>query len=212
MLAGKRHRQKDCDLVDAIIVGLGNPGRRYSRNRHSIGYRVVEKVARQVKAHFSRKGFQCLLAGLQLEGKTVLLAEPQTFMNASGAAVQALVSYYQIPYERMLICSDDIDLPFGILRLRPAGGSGGQRGIQSIIDALGCSEFPRLRIGIGRPPENMDPAAYVLQDFDPLEETRVEEIVARSAAAVETFIRSGLQAAMNRYNGEPENAGDSRAD
>ena len=198
--------------LDAAVVGLGNPGPRYERNRHSIGYRVVARVAQQFEVRLSRRGFQCRLASLHLEGKTVLLAQPQTFMNASGAAVEALVDFYRIPYDRLLVCSDDIDLPFGVLRLRPAGGSGGQRGIQSIIDALGSAEFPRLRIGIDRPPENIDPADYVLEDFGPLEQMRLDEIVGRAAGAVETFIRAGLQAAMNRYNGEADPQGNQSGD
>ncbi|MGA2111278.1 MAG: aminoacyl-tRNA hydrolase [Anaerolineales bacterium] len=198
--------------LDAAVVGLGNPGRQYLRNRHNIGYRVAERVAQQLQARFSRKGFHCLLASASAEGKAVLLAKPQTFMNASGQAVEALVRFHAIPYERLLVCCDDIDLPFGTLRLRPMGGSGGQKGMQSIISALGTEEFPRLRIGIGHPPEDMDPAAYVLQDFAPQEEEKLGEIVGRAAEAVDVFIRSGLQAAMNRYNGDPDTAGSPRVD
>jgi PTH1 family peptidyl-tRNA hydrolase len=198
--------------LDAAVVGLGNPGGRYVRNRHSVGFRVVDRVAKLSETRFSRRGFQCLLASVRVEGKTILLAKPQTFMNASGQAVLALVRFYGIPHERLLVCSDDIDLPFGTIRLRPVGGSGGQKGIQSIIDALGSQEFPRLRIGIDRPPENMDPAAYVLQDFALQEEPKLNEIVGRAAEAVDLFIHSGLQAAMNRYNGEPDSAGSLRVD
>lgn len=198
--------------LDAAVVGLGNPGQQYVRNRHNVGYRAAERVARDLQFRFTRKGFHCLLAGGSVEGKSVLLAKPQTFMNASGQAVEALVRFYGIPLNRLLICCDDIDLPLGTLRLRALGGSGGQKGVQSIISALASEEFPRLRIGIGRPPGEMDAASYVLQDFASQEETELEEIVERAAGAVELFIRFGLQAAMNRYNGGPDATGSPRAD
>ncbi|MCF6277293.1 MAG: aminoacyl-tRNA hydrolase, partial [Anaerolineales bacterium] len=131
----------------------------------------------------------------------LILAKPQTFMNRSGQAVQGLTHFYKLPLENLLLVHDDLDLPFGTLRLRPGGGAGGQKGVRSTIERLGTRDFPRLRMGIGRPPGRMDPAAYVLQNFAKADEQLLSETLARAADAVLAFIDEGLDAAMNRFNG-----------
>lgn len=183
-----------------LIVGLGNPGPQYARNRHNVGFQVLDRLAARHGLSFSRTMHRALVAEGHIDGRRVILAKPLTYMNNSGEAVGALVRYFNIPLEQVLVVYDDMDLPQGALRLRPKGGSGGQRGMQSIIHHLGTEVFPRLRVGIGRPPGRMDAAAYVLQNFSPDEETIMEEVRERAADAIETWLREGLQAAMNRFN------------
>jgi PTH1 family peptidyl-tRNA hydrolase len=138
----------------------------------------------------------------------IILAKPQTFMNLSGQAVGYLMKFYKIPLENLLVVYDDVDLPFGKIRLRPTGGSAGQKGVASIIDRLGTNEFPRLRLGIGRPPGRMEAASYVLRDFSREDVEFLPEFLDRGVEAVLTFVQEGLVAAMNRYNshvnGEPD--------
>ncbi len=183
-----------------LVVGLGNPGKQYRRNRHNAGAMVVEAFARRLEAPFARLQAGALVAETRLDGRRLILAKPQTFMNESGKAVRPLVRMFQVPWEQMLVVYDDLDLPLGMIRLRPGGGSGGHKGMQSIIEHLGTQEFPRLRIGIGRPPGRMDPARYVLQDFNRAEWPLLEETVARAVECLNTFLTEGLQAAMNRFN------------
>ncbi len=183
-----------------LIVGLGNPGRVYRQNRHNIGFMLIDRLAVRLNARMSRLQSKALLASAQRDGKKIILAKPQTYMNLSGQSVQGLVRFYKIPLERFLLIHDDLDLPFGRLRLRPGGGSGGQKGVKSVLQHLGTQEFPRLRLGIGRPDGKMDAAAYVLQDFHPSEDQLLSEILERGADAVFTFLDEGLDAAMNRFN------------
>ncbi len=136
----------------------------------------------------------------QYEGQKIILAKPQTFMNLSGQSVQGLLHFYKLPLEHLLVASDDIDLPFGTIRIRP-GGSAGQRGMASIIQQLGTQDFPRLRLGIDAPPGRMDAAAYVLQEFSSKELLAVSETLDRAADAALTFVTEGLNAAMNKFNG-----------
>ena len=133
-----------------------------------------------------------------------MLVKPQSFMNLSGKPVAKIVRHYRIPTQRMLVAFDDLDLPLGTLRLRPSGGSGGHRGMRSVIHHLGTQDFPRLRLGIGRPPGRMDPADYVLQDFDPQEELLLDQVLARGMTCFERFVREGIDAAMTLCNSKPE--------
>jgi PTH1 family peptidyl-tRNA hydrolase len=135
------------------------------------------------------------------EGHKLILAKPQTYMNLSGDAAAALVRFYKVPQDRFLVIYDDLDLPFGALRLRPDGGPGGQKGVASVISRLGTQKFGRLRVGIGRPPGQMDPSAFLLQDFSSKELELMAPVIDRAVQAVQTFIRSGLDTAMNQYNG-----------
>jgi len=153
----------------SLIVGLGNMGPRYAGNRHNIGFQAVDALAQAHGLTFSRSEQHALVAHGSLGSQRVILAKPQTWMNESGKAVAPLLSFYKIPPERLLVLYDDLDIPLGTLRFRQDGSSGGHHGVQSIIQHLGTQQFPRLRLGIGRPPGRMDPAAYVLQDFDSAE-------------------------------------------
>jgi PTH1 family peptidyl-tRNA hydrolase len=140
------------------------------------------------------------------EGRDLLLAKPQTYMNLSGRSVQGLARFYKTPMESLLVAHDDLDLPLGAIRLRPGGGPGGQKGVQSAIERLGSRDFARLRIGIGRPPGRMDPAAYVLQRFSPDESDALQEVLERAANAALAFVVDGLELAMSRFNGGPDRA------
>jgi peptidyl-tRNA hydrolase, PTH1 family len=193
----------------SLIVGLGNPGREHSTTRHNVGFRTVDRLAGTLDLAFTRQRFEAFVASGARGGRKVILAKPQTYMNLSGGSVAALVRFFQVPLDRLLVCADDIDLPLGKVRLRPFGGSGGHRGMRSIITALGSQTFARLRIGVSRPPGAMQAADYVLQDFDRQEQAEVEAAIARAAEAVLTFLDDGLESAMNRFNGDAKpNAGD----
>ena len=185
-----------------LIVGLGNPGREYKDNRHSIGFMLVDRLTIRLNARMSRLQSKSLVASLNYEGQKLILAKPQTYMNLSGQSIQGLAHFYKIPLENMIVAHDDLDLPFGAIRIRPGGGPGGQRGIASTIERLGSKDFPRLRIGIGRPPGRMDPADYVLQDFSKADLPLLSEILDRAADAVLAFVTEGLNAAMNKFNGD----------
>jgi PTH1 family peptidyl-tRNA hydrolase len=183
-----------------LIAGLGNPGREYRRHRHNVGFMVADRLASAWGVSFERRRSEALVTGLRLDGQRIILAKPQSFMNRSGRAVAGLVRYLRIPLERLLVIYDDLDLPLGRLRLRPAGGSAGHQGLRSILHALGDQDFPRLRFGIGRPPGRMDPAAYVLREFDLHEQPLLEETLDRASACAQLFLAQGIEAAMNRYN------------
>ncbi len=177
--------------MTALIVGLGNPGPRYARNRHNIGFRAVEEVAAAYRLTFSRRERQALVAHGQIEGRRVILAKPTTWMNESGLAVAALLRFYRIEPTAMLIIHDDLDLPLGTVRFREGGSSGGHRGVQSIIERIGRTDFPRLKLGIGRPPGRMDPAAYVLRDFPAREEPIVWEVLRLARRLVVDWLEGG---------------------
>lgn len=185
----------------ALIVGLGNPGQRYAKNRHNIGFQVVDLLAARHGLTFTnQKGMNGLLSAGQIRGQRVVLLKPQTYMNESGRAVRAARDFYRVDGDAILTTYDDLDLPFATLRLRPDGGAGGQRGVRSIIQHLGSETFGRLRVGIGRPPGRMEPADYVLQDFSKSEETELEIRRQEAADAIELWLTEGMIAAMNRYN------------
>jgi PTH1 family peptidyl-tRNA hydrolase len=183
-----------------LIVGLGNPGAEYAAHRHNIGFRVVEALALAHGLPFSRRKGKARVAEGQIAGQPVLLAKPQTFMNRSGLAVSRLSRMHDIPAECILVVYDDLDLPLGRLRLRPEGGSGGHKGMRSIIESLGTQAFPRLRVGIDRPRGRMDPADYVLEPFDKDQQPLVAQGVAQAVAAVECWLAEGIVTAMDRFN------------
>src|SRR3989304_1100710 len=155
-----------------LIVGLGNPGRRYQGTRHNIGARVIDTLARRHHVALREEGWADVGA-LTLDGARVLLARPQTYVNVRGTAVADLRRRHRLPLENLLVAFDDLDLPVGQIRLRAKGGHGGHNGMRSIIETLGSEEFARLRVGIGRPPEGVDPADYVLSRFSKEEQARV---------------------------------------
>lgn len=184
-----------------LIVGLGNPGERYARTRHNIGFEALDTLARRHGLEFRDRRANSLVAEGQIAGQRVALAKPQTFMNLSGHAVSALRTWYKIdPARELLVIYDDLDLPFAKLRLRERGSAGTHNGMRSVVQQLGSGEFPRLRIGIGQPPVKMDMAAYVLARFTPEEEAALPALLDTVADAVEVVLREGLTAAMNRYN------------
>ena len=184
-----------------LVVGLGNPGREYRETRHNIGFMIIDQLCKEMGVSMSRVQSKALVAIGKLEGQKIVLAKPQTYMNLSGQSVGGLVRFYKTPREQIIVAHDDLDLPLGTIRLRPGGGSAGQKGMESIIQQLGTQNFSRLRLGIGRPPGQMEPAAYVLQTFNRAEQELVELVLARAVAAVRTFVREGLDAAMNQHNG-----------
>jgi PTH1 family peptidyl-tRNA hydrolase len=185
-----------------ILVGLGNPGRQYARTRHNVGFMLVDRLAVRLDARGMRLQSKALVSTARYEGRKILLAKPQTYMNLSGHSVQGLANFYKLPLARLLVAHDDLDLPFGTLRVRPGGGAGGQKGVASAIEQLGSRDFARLRIGIGRPPGHMNPSDYVLQGFSDGEQEVLAGIFDRAIEAVLTFITGGLQETMNRINGE----------
>jgi len=185
-----------------LIVGLGNPGREYKDNRHNVGFMLVDRLTVRLDARMSRMQAKALVASVNYEGNKIILAKPQTYMNLSGQSIQGLARFYKLPLENMIVAHDDLDLSFGTIRIRPGGGPGGQRGVASTIERLGTKDFRRLRIGIGRPPGRMDPAAYVLQDFSKADQPLLSEILDYAADAALEFVMNGLDSAMNKFNGE----------
>lgn len=185
----------------AMIVGLGNPGKEYALHRHNVGFMVVDALAQAHGLRFTRnRGANAWVAQGQIQNRAVLLAKPRTFMNLSGRAVHRLRQAHQVSPEQILVVCDDLDLPLGRLRMRPAGGSGGHKGMQSIIDSLGTHSFPRLRVGIDRPSGSMDPADYVLQPFDAAQRPLLLEAIQWAVAAIECWLAEGMAAAMDRFN------------
>jgi PTH1 family peptidyl-tRNA hydrolase len=187
-----------------LLIGLGNPGREYRDNRHNVGFMFIDRLAVRLNAHGMKVQSKAIVTTAAYQERKLLLAKPQTYMNLSGHSAQGLLNFYKIPVENMLIAHDDLDIPFGTIRIRPKGGPGGQKGMASTIEQLGTNGFARLRIGIGRPPGRMDPAAYVLQDFSKEEMKTLSEIIDRAADAALEFVMNGVNAAMNKYNGSIE--------
>lgn len=184
-----------------LIIGLGNPGKEYTDTRHNVGFRVVDELARRYGLAFGKKERKAVVASGVILGKKVILARPQTYMNLSGEAVRALVDFYKIEADHMLVISDDLDIPLGTLRLRKSGSAGGQGGLKNIIQHLGTQDFNRLRFGIGRPPGRMEPKAYVLQAFKGDDAILAAQMVDRAASAAEVWLSEGMEIAMTRYNG-----------
>ena len=188
-----------------LLIGLGNPGREYRDNRHNVGFMLIDRLIIRLNAHGMKVQSKAIVTSAMYEDHKLILAKPQTYMNLSGHSAQGLLNFYKLPVENMLVAHDDLDIPFGTIRIRPGGGPGGQKGMASTIEQLGTKDFPRLRIGIGRPPGRMNPADYVLQNFARDEMKVLSEIVDRAADAALTFVTDGLNKAMNKYNGAIEN-------
>jgi len=185
-----------------LIAGLGNPGPQYRLNRHNAGFLVADTLAELAAIPLTRVKFRALMGKGRYAGADVVIAKPQTFMNDSGQAVGALMRFFKIPTEHLLVVHDDLDLPFGTLRLRPSGGTGGQRGMESIVARLGTRDFARLRVGIGRPPGRMDPKDYVLHDFEAQEIEWLPGLRETAVEAIQMFIQEGIEKAMNTFNGK----------
>ncbi|HJZ47451.1 MAG TPA: aminoacyl-tRNA hydrolase [Roseiflexaceae bacterium] len=184
-----------------VIVGLGNPGEEYAKTRHNIGFQSVNEIARRHNLAFDDKRAKSRVATGQIAGQRVALAKPFTYMNLIGQAVVGLCQWYKVdPARDLLVIYDDLDLPFGVLRLRERGSAGTHNGMKSVIGQLGSQVFPRIRVGIGQGPPGRDAANYVLGRFNREEEAMLPDIHARVADAVEVILREGFSAAMNRYN------------
>lgn len=188
-----------------LITGLGNPGRQYRETRHNVGFMTVDRLAAHLGITFSRMESKAMIAKGEHRGQRLILAKPQTFMNLSGQSVGALARFYKVPPTQLLVIFDDVDLPLGTLRIRPGGGSSGQKGMTSIIERLGTQDFPRLRVGIDRPPGRMEAADYVLQAFSNGEKELLDTTLDRAVQAILEFTGAGLDSAMNKYNGMDQN-------
>ena len=185
-----------------LIVGLGNPGAQYEWTRHNLGFMLVDWLAREAGREIKRAECRALVGRAEIEGRMVELVKPQTFMNLSGESVACLLrKRVEIEAARdLVVISDDIALPFGTIRLRPRGSSGGQKGLKNIISALGSEEFIRLRIGIQPEHPVGDTARFVLENFPPAQRAEVEKILERSADALRAVLRDGIDKAMAQYN------------
>jgi PTH1 family peptidyl-tRNA hydrolase len=185
-----------------MIVGLGNPGKDYQKNRHNVGFMAIDKIASEFGIENKKAKSKAIVMEGKKDNKKVILVKPQTFMNLSGSAVASLVHFFKISPENLIVIHDDLDLPSLSIRLRPGGGAGGQKGVASIIQNLGTQQFSRIRIGIGRPPGRMDPADYVLQNFPKQDEKELPFLFDKVTKAVESILESGIEIAMNKFNGE----------
>ena len=181
-----------------LVAGLGNPGREYERSRHNVGFLVVDELARRRGGRVTDRAAKSLTGKIHLGDRELVLAKPQTMMNLSGLAVKALRTKYGVPLERLLVVHDDLDLPYGRLRIRRGGSSAGNHGLDSVIASLGTKDFARVRVGIGRPPG--DGVDYVLSPFTEAERAQLSEIVRRAADGVEVTIQDGLERAMTDFN------------
>jgi PTH1 family peptidyl-tRNA hydrolase len=186
-----------------LICGLGNPGREYERNRHNIGFMVVEALLSRARAELNQEKFQAKVGQGSLGSERILFLEPQTYMNLSGRSLAEAARFYKVAVEDILVIHDELDLPFGRLQLKAGGGTGGHNGLKSSVQSLGADSFIRLRFGIGKPegPNAKERVAgYVLSNFDDGERRQLEEFIGRAADMAETWAREGLATAMNRFN------------
>jgi len=185
-----------------LIVGLGNPGREYASTRHNIGFMILESLAKHFRFEWQEnKKFSTHLAKGDQDEKSILLTKPQSYMNLSGKTVAPLASYHKIHSNQIMVVVDDLDLPLGSIRMRSNGGNGGHRGLKSIIEHLGTSSFPRLRVGIGRPDLKQKVSGFVLSKFNQDEIDLVEKVILIARKQIVCWTRQDLQAAMNNYNG-----------
>lgn len=183
-----------------LIVGLGNPGKKYDKTRHNVGFEVLDLLSQRCSGEVPRAKFESRVAECRIGGEKSLLIWPQTYMNRSGLAVQQAVAFYKAPLENVLIICDDFNLPLGRLRFRAGGSSGGQNGLKDIIRAVGSEETPRLRIGVGPVPERWDAADFVLGRFTAEQADEANATVSQAADSVAVWAESGISNAMNRYN------------
>lgn len=184
-----------------LMVGLGNPGPRYEKTRHNIGFLVLESLAQEIGVSIAKKQCQSLVGQGSINGNQVLLAKPQTYMNKSGEAVLELVNYYKDRITDLIVVHDDLDLEFGRIRFKDGGGTGGHNGLKSITSLLNSSDYPRLKIGIGRNPANMKAENYVLSEFNAAERVVLPELIRVATQGLKTWVLEGVNKAMNDYNG-----------
>ena len=182
-----------------IIVGLGNPGIRYQMSRHNIGFQVVDRLAQISHLSIQAKRFKSLYGTGRIDSQQVILVKPATYMNRSGEAVKKATDFFQLGLEDLVVIHDDMDLAFGALRFKRRGGDGGHQGLRSIIGLMGENNFLRLKVGIGRPPQGMDPAEYVLEAFDKIEQSRLDQTLTLAAESLRVMLLEGLEKAMNQF-------------
>lgn len=190
-----------------VIAGLGNPGAKYDRTRHNIGFIALDWIAAQYRIPVDRSKFRALIGDGVIQGERVILVKPQTFMNNSGESIQEILHFYKLPPQNLIVIYDDIDLDVGNIRIRPSGSSGTHNGMRSIVQHLSSEQFPRIRIGVGKPPAKMDLADYVLSGFLDEERKKLGEVVERTSLAAAAMLTAGTEAAMNRYNGDKARGG-----
>ncbi len=199
-LAKLFHRfQKEGEQVAYLIVGLGNPGKRYEKTRHNIGFMALEKLAAKLEIDLKYKSFNALWGKGMANGKMVLLAEPQTFMNLSGTAVRQLQSFFKTEISNLIVIHDDLDLPFGSVRLKAGGGTAGHKGLASIESNMGTTGFMRVRLGIGKPVDKSRIEGYVLEPFRKEEQEVLPDVIDRAADASAEIVWNGLQKAVSKY-------------
>ena len=184
-----------------LVAGLGNPGPRYAGNRHNAGFMVADLLASRMEVRFRTGKYQAAVADGRLAGRPVTLAKPMTFMNVAGGPVAGLAGYYRLPPGQLVVIHDELDLPFGAIRLKLGGGDNGHNGLRSVTSSLGSRDYYRVRFGIGRPPGRMDPAVFVLRDFSAAERKELPLLVDRAADAVAALLAGGLAAAQNAFHG-----------
>ena len=185
-----------------LIAGLGNPGPAYAANRHNAGFLTADLLGARAGARFKAGKFRTLAAEGKLAGQSVTIIKPLTFMNESGGPVTGVSGFYRLGPEQLVVIHDELDLPFGTVRLKLGGGDNGHNGLRSVTTHLGTREYYRVRIGIGRPPGRMDPAAYVLRDFAAAERKELPIVLDRAADAVEALLSDGLAVAQNAFHGD----------
>jgi peptidyl-tRNA hydrolase, PTH1 family len=183
-----------------LVVGLGNPGPSYADTRHNVGFGVVERLAARAGGRFARHRSHADVLEGRLAGRRVVLAKPRTYMNVSGGPVAGLVRYFSVPVEDLVVLHDDLDLGFGVVRLKRGGGEGGHNGLRSISTSLGTRDYLRVRFGIGRPPGRQDPSDFVLKRFSATERKELELAVDLAADAAEALLADGLERAQNRFH------------
>ena len=193
-------RKRTSGTPTLVVVGLGNPGKRYAQTRHNVGVWCVERLAEKHSIAFSQRHRLAVMGEGAIDGRDLIVAKPRTYVNNSGQAVSYLLTRYRATPDVLMVVYDDMNLPPGKLRLRPGGSAGGHNGIKSVIDALGTEDFPRLRVGIGRPPSGSDEVSYVLGTMSTEEQAQVMEASERAVQAVASVVSEGITAAMNKFN------------
>jgi PTH1 family peptidyl-tRNA hydrolase len=183
-----------------VIAGLGNPGEKYANTKHNIGFMITAALARKYSIKSSYK-FDGLYGDYFFGGEKIMIFQPMKYMNRSGQPIQKILKYYEIPPENLLVIHDDLDLDLGTIRFKKGGGSGGHNGIKSIIERIGTDDFKRLKVGIGRPPENIPVSDYVLSKFQGEEKDIAKNVIEKSVSAVELMLKEDIHKAMNKFNG-----------
>jgi PTH1 family peptidyl-tRNA hydrolase len=193
-----------------LVVGLGNPGPEYQDNRHNLGFKVVDELLARARGNTPRAKFGAQLSEVTIAGERVLLCKPMEYMNVSGQAVARVAGFWKVPVADVIVVHDELDLPFARLKLGAGGGHGGHNGVRSLLADLGDASFARVRVGVGRPTPGHDPANYLLSNFSRAEAKELPDLIGIAADAVESILKGGLTAAMNKFNGKGQSSKDTR--